>query len=242
MNKTFVIMFIKSFCPSILLNVVLGGVSPGLAVSTTADLFASLFGTFTMLAFLVGSVVLGLMLYLILKYREKDSSLAEPEDVPRLGMLPAERGHRRTILISLSLSTIIVSVLIGSTFVAIDTLNTPPKEHNLTVKVVAFQWGWKFIYPNGREVVGQLRLPKGSVVVLNITSQDVFHTAGIAEFKLKKDALPGQYNIIWFKALEEGSYVMRCFELCGVGHAFMTGNVVIMEPDAFQAWYSSGAK
>jgi cytochrome c oxidase subunit 2 len=211
-----------------------------LAVSNTAELFASLFGTFTALAFLVGGVVLGLMLYLILKYRDKDPSIPEPEDTPQLGKLPPERGHRRTILVSLSLSTVIVSVLIGSTFVVIDTLTTPPAEETLTVNVVAFQWGWKFIYPDGREVAGELRLPKDRVVVLNITSQDVFHTAGIPDFKLKKDALPGKHNVIWFEAFEAGSYRFLCFELCGTGHAFMKGNVIVMEPNEFQNWYSAG--
>ena len=54
------------------------------AVSNTAELFFSLFNMFTILAILVGTFVLGLMAYLVLRFRETASS-PEPEDAPRLG-------------------------------------------------------------------------------------------------------------------------------------------------------------
>src|SRR5438445_11056954 len=97
-----------------------------MAVSSTQVQFDSLFGLFTYLAFAVGIVVFTFMIYLIVRYREKASS-RQPEDTPILGRQPQSRGHVRTVLLTLTLSTIIIVPLIVGSFADRDRLLTPPQ-------------------------------------------------------------------------------------------------------------------
>ena len=210
-----------------------------LAVSNTADLFNSLFTTFSTLAILVGAVVLGLMIYLIIRFREKPSA-SEPEDAPILGRIPHARGKLKTLAISVTLSAIILGFLIFGTFSAIDTINTPPQECQnppqptcLVIRVFGGAWYWDFMYPQGHTERGLLRVPVGTSVRLDVTSRDLFHSFGIIDFKIKTDAIPGRTNTIWFTANEVRSYLIACFELCGTGHAFMTATLQVMQPSDF---------
>src|SRR6266567_1271502 len=94
-----------------------------MAVSSTQVQFDSLFGLFTYLAVAVGIVVFSLLIYFIVKYREKPSS-QQPDDTPILGKMPISRGHARSVVLTLSLSTLIIVPLIVGSFGAIDNINT----------------------------------------------------------------------------------------------------------------------
>src|SRR5207245_931320 len=98
-----------------------------MAVSNTQVIFDNLYGIFTDLALVVGVTVFALMAYLIIRYRAKKSS-SDPEDTPRLGRIPTSRGHGRNVLITVTLSTVLLAVLIITSFAAVDTLfpNSPP--------------------------------------------------------------------------------------------------------------------
>ncbi len=210
-----------------------------MAVSNTAGLFSDLFTTFLWLAIIVGAVVFGIMVYLIVRYREKDPSAPEPEDAPTLGKVPHVRGKLKTIAISLSLSTIILVVLVFGTLNTINIINTPPERGTLRINVIGQQWAWNFTYPNGYQEAGRLRVPVGEVVILYVTSIDVFHGFGIIDFKIKTDAIPGRTNRIWFNATQPGEYTIQCYEFCGVGHALMRAQLIVMTPQEFKDWYSS---
>jgi len=205
-------------------------------VSNTSEIFQGLFSLFTYLGILVGVVVIAILLVLILKYGDRGSKTPDPQDTPMLGKVPAERGHLKTVLLSLTASTVILLFLLQGTFGVIDTLNTPPSG-TLTVQVDGFQWGWKFIYPNNYED-SVLRVPKDETVILKIVSPDVAHSFGIVEYNIKRDAIPGRTNTIWFIPKETGEFNIACFEFCGVGHAYMKTKLIVMDPAEFQDWYS----
>ena len=95
-----------------------------MAVSSTQVQFDSLFGLFTYLAVAVGIVVFSLLIYFIVKYRERPSS-RQPDDTPILGKMPISRGHARSVVLTLSLSTLIIVPLIVGSFGAIDNILTP---------------------------------------------------------------------------------------------------------------------
>ena len=67
------------------------------------------------------------------------------------------------------------------------------------------------------------------------------HNFGLHDFKLKIDAIPGRYNIVWITAPDVSgndtlTYQIRCYELCGTGHTYMIGSLVVMSPTAFDQW------
>ncbi len=218
------------------------------APSNTADLFAQLFNTFATLAILVGVVVFALMAYLIIRYRAKGAE-PDPDDAPRLGKMPESRGHLRTAIISVGLSSIVIGVLIFGTLAVNNQINTIPSQcalpsnpgQCLYIQVSAYRFGWNFSYPNGAFLNQNLTIPSGRMVVLVISSKDVFHSFGIDDFRAKKDAIPGLTNKLWFIANTEGSHLARCFELCGVGHAFMTAKVTVVSLGHFQGFCSPSA-
>src|SRR3972149_5609709 len=214
-----------------------------MAVSNTADLFNQLFNTFTTLAIIVGVVVLGIMALLVVRFRAKASS-PEPEDAPQLGRIPQARGHLKTVIVSLILSSIVLGVLIFGTLSATNQITTIPAECAqvpspcLTIRVTASRFKWDFTYPNGN-TSDVLIIPTGRIVVLEIVSTDVFHTFGIEGFRIKKDAIPGLINRIWFVANEQTPDMIRCFELCGIGHAVMTARLAAVSQGTFQGTCST---
>ncbi len=214
-----------------------------MAVSSTQVQFDSLFGLFTYLAVAIGIIVFSLLIYFVVKYREKPSS-RQPDDTPILGRLPRSRGHARSVVVTVSLSTIILVVLIIGSFGAIDNILTPPQHvcQGCAVEVTAHQFYWQFTYSNGTKPYDTrdfLRVPVGENIRLNVTSADVFHDFGIIGYDIKTDAIPGRTNIVWFYPNTTGNFTIQCFELCGVGHATMKGTLMVMSQAAYFAWYNS---
>ena len=214
-----------------------------MAVSSTQVQFDSLFGLFTYLAVAVGIVVFAFMIYLIVRYREKASS-RQPDDTPILGKRPQSRGHVRTVLLTLTLSTIIIVPLIVGSFGAVDSILSPPQAvcQGCAIEVTAHQFYWQFTYDNGTMPYNTnniLRVPVGQDIRLKVTSADVFHDFGIIGYDIKTDAIPGRTNIIWFHPDSPGNFTIQCFELCGVGHSTMKGTLMAMPYSSYMAWYNS---
>ena len=79
-------------------------------------------------------------------------------------------------------------------------------------------------------------VPVNKNVRLLMTSMDVIHAWTIPAFGVKKDAVPGRMNSIWFNVREEGTYYGQCSELCGVNHAFMPIEVHVVSEVAYDRW------
>ncbi len=240
-----------------------------MAVANMQVQFDDLFWLFTYLAIAVSIVVFGLMMFFIIRYRERPSS-SEPNDAPILGRLPVHRGHARTAILTVSLSTIILGALVIGSFGSIDTiLSTPPPcnipiynyaTFNCSVLVTGHRFFWEFQYPGypNRSITGSLGcqfanctfvVPVGYDMRLNVTSADVFHNFGVIAFKVKADAYPGHINNIWFNVDKAGNYTIQCYELCGTGHATMIATLRAVSlcpavmtstaPLCFEQWYNS---
>jgi cytochrome c oxidase subunit II len=216
-----------------------------MSVANTTDMFSQLFSTFTTLGILVGVVVIGLMIVLVVKYRAK-AGQPDPEDAPTLGKMPVPRGHLRTAIVSVGLSSIILGVLILGTLAVTNTINTIPADCTprpgdcVYIQATGYRFGWNFTYANGNVTVRNLIIPVGRIVVLEISSKDVYHSFGIDDFRTKKDAIPGLLNKIWFQATSLGPHTARCFELCGSGHAFMTAQVSVVSQGQFSHTCAGG--
>ena len=101
---------------------------------------------------------------------------------------------------------------------------------------VGLQWMWKFEHPGGQREINRLTVPAGEPVRVILTSQDVIHSLYLPQLRIKQDLLPGQTTSLWFEADEPGVYDLRCTEFCGVSHSRMKGELVVLEPAAFEAW------
>ncbi len=109
----------------------------------------------------------------------------------------------------------------------------------MTVNVIARQWSWLFKYENGVED-SRLRVPVGKPVKLLITSKDVIHSFYVPALRIKQDAVPGMQTYLWFQPTEKGTFDILCAQYCGVGHALMHTQLVVLAGEEFTQWYQSG--
>lgn len=111
-------------------------------------------------------------------------------------------------------------------------------EPSISVKVIGSQWYWNYAY--GDELIESyllqdlepgifrlldtdehLILPANTTIRFLITSTDVIHSWSLPALGIKTDAIPGRINQTSTEIYRPGLYFGGCYELCGVGHAFM---------------------
>jgi cytochrome c oxidase subunit 2 len=119
------------------------------------------------------------------------------------------------------------------------SMRTPPRDSD-QVYVVAKQWMWKLQHMEGPREINQLHVPVGRDIELIMTSQDVIHSFFVPEFRIKQDVIPGRYTTLWFHATKPGTYHLFCAQFCGTMHSGMVGEIIVMEPQDYQTWMTSG--
>lgn len=175
-------------------------------------------------------IVIGLLVYLAIRYRHRGDSKDPPNEGSSSGW--------KVALITALITGSVLTFAEYQTFAHMSNVVVPKENDALYIHVLAFQWGWNFTYPNGKYVLSNLTVPAGRTIVLNITSRDVFHTFGIPGLAVKMDAIPGRVTQLWFMVPQPGVYTIRCYELCGAGHAFMIGHLIVLNQTAWNNWYS----
>ncbi len=133
-----------------------------------------------------------------------------------------------------------LGIFIWSSVLFIDQ-STPPNGAR-EISVVGQQWMWKVQHSNGRREINELHVPAGQAVKLTLTSQDVIHSFYVPAFRVKQDAIPGQYRTLWFQATEPGEYHLFCAEYCGTNHSHMIGRVVVMKDVDYQGWLGGASE
>jgi cytochrome c oxidase subunit II len=79
-------------------------------------------------------------------------------------------------------------------------------------------------------------VPVNTKVRVLLTAGDVIHAWWVPAFGIKKDAVPGFVNEVWFDAKEIGTYRGQCVELCGRDHGFMPIVVEVKSQADYEAW------
>jgi len=110
------------------------------------------------------------------------------------------------------------------------------KPAELTINVTGLQYAWLFNYPDADLTTGELHLPIGKTVEINMTANDVIHAFWIPEFRVKQDAIPGRQTRLRFTPRKAGDYELICAELCGPYHGVMKSQVVVETQEAFDSW------
>ncbi|MBF2063916.1 MAG: hypothetical protein IGS39_05735 [Calothrix sp. C42_A2020_038] len=113
------------------------------------------------------------------------------------------------------------------------------KSADLVVNVTGMQFAWIFNYPETDITSGELHVPVGADVQVNLAATDVIHSLWIPQFRLKQDAIPGQATGLRFKATKPGTYPIVCAELCGGYHGSMRSQVIVHTPNEFKEWLES---
>ena len=111
----------------------------------------------------------------------------------------------------------------------------------LPIDVTAMQFAFIFHYPEADITTGELHVPVGQPVALQMKALDVIHAFWVPQFRLKQDVIPGQPTLLSFTPTRAGSYPIVCAELCGPYHGGMRSTVIVEEPESFAAWVAQNS-
>jgi len=110
----------------------------------------------------------------------------------------------------------------------------------LVISVTGERWWWRVRYaaPSAPAVVSanEIRMPLGERVEFRLASTDVIHSFWIPSLGGKTDMIPGRLNRLVLEATREGRFRGACAEFCGLSHALMEFDVVVMSPGGFREW------
>ena len=169
-----------------------------------------------------------LILVFAIKYRRS----AHPHPVQIEGSLPLE--------MTWTLIPLGIAMVLFAWGAIIYFQESRPPRGAMEVYAVGKQWMWKFEHETGQREINQLHVPIGHDVKMIMSSQDVIHSFYVPAFRIKADVLPGRFTTTWFHPTKTGTFHLFCAEYCGTQHSGMIGQVVVMEPAAYQAWLSGG--
>lgn len=186
---------------------------------------------FKIIAFLFALIVV-FMLYSIIVFRRKPGDTSDARHIE--GNTKLEMAW--TIV---PLFVVMGLAVLGSNGLA-DTMRAEPRP--IEVNVIGQQWSWRFEYPELGIVTDVLRLPVNKQALLHLSSIDVIHSFWVPEFRVKQDALPGGEEFVRDLRVTPslaGNFKVRCAELCGLKHAYMESDVIVMSQAEFDAWVAA---
>lgn len=86
------------------------------------------------------------------------------------------------------------------------------------IAVIAKQWEF---------IPDPIKVNKGDIVILKITTPDVAHGFRLSEYGINERISPGEEVIVQFVADKEGEFEFFCNVPCGRGHGGMRGTLVV---------------
>ncbi len=113
------------------------------------------------------------------------------------------------------------------------------KAAQVSVNVLGLQYAWIFTYPEANVTSGELHVPVGKEIQLNMNAQDVIHAVWIPQLRLKQDVIPGTQTQLRFTTNKVGTYPLRCAELCGGYHGSMVTQMIVHPPEEYDTWLAS---
>ena len=188
----------------------------------------------TGIAIMIFSVVAAAILYSVWRFR------VHPDD-DRDG--PPIHGHTGLEIVWTAIPTALVTAIaIVSAWVLHENGTVPKNALHVSVTAEQFTWVFKYTDGPGKSIsLPDLYLPKDRSVILEIGSKDVIHSFWVPEFGQKQDAVPGRINPLKITATRIGTYPVICTELCGLGHALMRRQAIVLSQTDFNtgSWAKS---
>lgn len=195
------------------------------------------------------------MAYCLIRYRHKEGSKAvyEPE------------SKRLEIWLTVVTTLGVVALLAPGLYVWAQFVTVPDDATEVEVVGQQWQWSYRLPGEDGQlgsadnslvtfenplginpddpagadDVVveaADLHLPIDKPVKVLMRSVDVLHDFYVPEFRAKMDLIPGSVTYFWMTPTRTGTFEVLCAELCGTGHGFMRGIVMVDTQEDYDAW------
>jgi cytochrome c oxidase subunit 2 len=204
---------------------------------------------------LIAAAVFGMMIYTIVKFRHSQGAVAANFD----------HSTKAEVIWTTIPILILVGMAIPAAETLIKIEDTRDSDLSIKVTGYQWKWHYDYLDKNVAffstlsadsnrarqldsgidpntidnyllDVDNPLVVPVGAKVRILVTAADVIHAWWVPAFGMKKDAIPGFVNELWFRAHEPGIYRGQCAELCGYDHGFMPVVVEVKSQADFEAW------
>jgi cytochrome c oxidase subunit 2 len=186
-----------------------------------------LYGIITVATVLIGAVVLVLIGWILLRYRQRGAP----------GRPPQVRGHAMLEIAWTIAPALVLLVIAVPTIQVVFRTQAPASPGALAIEIVGKQWWWEYRYPSlGVITANELHVPAGRPVALTLVGWDVIHSFWVPQIAAKRDVIPGRLERIAFTADTPGTYRGQCAEFCGTSHANMLLRVMVDTPEDFDRW------
>jgi cytochrome c oxidase subunit 2 len=226
----------------IVIGILIGGAVSAIALlipwlppsaSVQRDRIDVVFWIVTGICIAIFAIVFAVSIFSYMKFR------ARPDDDSDG---PPIHGHTGLEIAWTAVPTVLVVVIAVSSAVALAKNDHVPADH-ITVEVTGQQFAWSFKYKGGGNVTAtSLRLPLNKPVNLELHALDVLHSFWVPQFGQKQDAVPGITTHLVITPTKLGTFPVICTELCGLGHATMRSEAIVMKPGAFRKWLAQATK
>ena len=195
---------------------------------------------------LISVFVLGLLVYVCIKFREKPN------------VQPSKTSHNTIIEIIWTVVPVLILVVIAIPSFKLLYLTEADKPVDMVVKVSGAQWYWNYEYPDEEisfdsyivaeedlkddqkrmlDVDNPLVVPEGTRIKFLITGNDVMHSFFVPSLALQVYSIAGRINEIWTEVpLGKKKYYGQCNQICGVNHAYMPIVIQALPKDEYEAW------
>ena len=195
---------------------------------------------------LISVFVLGLLVYVCIKFREKPN------------VKPSKTSHNTLIEIIWTVVPVLILVVIAIPSFKLLYLTEADKPVDMVVKVSGAQWYWNYEYPDEEisfdsyiiaeedlkddqkrmlDVDNPLVVPEGTRIKFLITGNDVMHSFFVPSLALQVYSIAGRINEIWTEVpLGKKKYYGQCNQICGVNHAYMPIVIQALPEDEYKEW------
>ncbi|MCB0978350.1 MAG: cytochrome c oxidase subunit II [Acidimicrobiales bacterium] len=206
--------------------------------SKEGDEVLTLWSGFFVTAGLVTLLIWVLLGWVLIRYRRRGR-----DDIP------SQRAYHIPIeVVYTIIPVVMVIVLFTVSWRAESRITDVASDPAVRVRVVGFQWGWRFEYGEGFAIESApgedpvLVLPEGRPTNLHLVSVDVAHSFWVPDFLNKRDLIPGVNNTITVRPTRLGTYPGRCAEFCGLDHWRMQFKVRVVTPAEYATWSAAQTK
>jgi len=179
------------------------------------------------------ALVAAVMIYAVVRFRVQEDDW---EDGPPV------HGHTGLEITWTAIPFVLVTAIAIVSGIVLSR-NDAQAQDTLRINVTAQQFAWTFSYPDAHNATSPvLRLPDGRSIELYMRSLDVIHAFFVPQFRTNEDIVPGLVTNVHITPTRTGTFPLICNELCGLGHATMRTQAIVMKPGAFDAWLKQQKK
>ena len=199
------------------------------ADSTEAIKIDDVYWFVTIICIVIFALVAGVSLYAVWKFR------APPDDTDDGAPI---HGHTGLEVVWTAIPAALVTAITIYSAIVLNQVDTLPQNHRV-VEVTGQQFAWSFHYPDSNVTSGVLAIPVGQTTELQLQAKDVIHSFWVPEWRMKEDAVPGITTDVIVTPTKVGTYTVICTELCGLGHALMRAQALVLTQADYDKWVAA---